>query len=122
VTTQSVADWLAAIRRNDELRYHLVEEVRQLALGAGPAITEQVKYGGILFAGGDGFCGVFSYTNHVSVEFGSGASLPDPYGQLEGKGKGRRHIKLAAIGDIAAKHLSEYLALAYAAAEANAGA
>lgn len=119
MSTQSVADWLAALRRNDELRYHLVEELRQLALEAGPAISEQVKYGGILFAGRRGFCGLFSYTNHVTLEFGDGASLPDPHGQLEGKGKGRRHIKLTGIADIEARHIREYLALAYAAAEAS---
>ena len=121
MTTRSVADWLSALRRNDELRYHLVEEVRQLALQAGPEITEQVKYGGILFAGSNGFCGLFSYTHHVTVEFGAGAGLPDPHGQLEGKGKGRRHIKLASAGDIEAKHLRDYLALAYADAEARTG-
>jgi hypothetical protein len=120
MTTQSVSDWLAALRRNDELRYHLVEAVRQLALGAGPAVSEQVKYGGILFAGSRGFCGLFSYTNHVTVEFGNGASLPDPHGKLEGKGKGRRHIKLTGIADIEARHLREYIALAYAASEASA--
>jgi hypothetical protein len=119
MTTQSVKDWLAALRRNDELRYHLVAAVRQLALQAGPAVTEQVKYGGILFAGSGGFCGLFSYTNHITVEFGSGASLPDPHSVLEGKGKGRRHIKLMAAGDIEAKHLRDYIALAYAAAEGS---
>lgn len=122
MTTRFVSDWLAELRRNDELRYHLVEEVRQLALQAGPAITEQVKYGGILFAGKRGFCGLFSYTNHVTLEFGEGASLPDPHRQLEGKGKGRRHIKLTAIGAIEAKHVRDYIALAYAASVVNAGA
>ena len=119
MATQSVADWLAALRRNDELRYRLLEEVRQLALQAGPTITEQVKYGGILFAGSRGFCGLFSYTNHATLEFGDGASLPDPHGQLEGKGKGRRHIKLTGIADIEARHLREYISLAYAASEAG---
>jgi len=119
MSSQSVSDWLDALRRNDELRYHLVEAVRQLALAAGPTITEQVKYGGVLFAGSCGFCGLFSYTNHVTLEFGDGASLPDPHGQLEGKGKGRRHIKLAVIGDIETKHVREYIALAYAASEAS---
>lgn len=120
MTTRSVSNWLAELRRNDELRYHLVDEVRQLALQAGPAITEQLKYGGILFAGTRGFCGLFSYTNHVTLEFGEGASLSDPHSQLEGKGKGRRHIKLTAIGDIEAKHVRDYIALAYAASVANA--
>ena len=112
---QTVADWLAAIRRNDELRFQLVDAVRQIARAAGPSIAEEVKYGGILFAAREGFCGVFSYANHVTLEFSEGAGLPDPHGVLEGKGKGRRHIKLVSVADVEGKHVSEYIALAYAA-------
>lgn len=119
MAARSVADWLDAIRANDEFRYQLIEEVRQAALQVGPSISEEIKYGGIVFAGTRGFCGLFSYTNHVTVEFGGGAGLPDPHGQLEGKGMGRRHIKLTSIGHIEARHVREYLALAYAASEAN---
>lgn len=114
---QSVADWLAAIRQNDELRFQLVDSVRQLALAAGPGIAEEVKYGGVLFAARQGFCGVFSYTDHVTLELSEGASLPDPHGVLEGKGKGRRHIKLTTSADVESKHIREYIALAYAKAE-----
>jgi hypothetical protein len=53
------------------------------------------------------------------VEFGNGAAIVDPYGQLEGSGKGRRHVKLRAIEDMAAKHLAEYLKLALHAARAG---
>jgi hypothetical protein len=119
VATQSVSDWLAALRRNDELRYRLVEALRQVVLAVGPSITEEIKYGGILFAGSRGFCGIFSYTNHVSLEFSEGARLADPHTRLEGKGKGRRHIKLAAIGDIEAHHVRDYVVLAYAGCEAR---
>lgn len=119
MATQSVTDWLAALHRNDALRYHLVEAIRQIALKAGSSIAEEIKYGGILFAGGRGFCGVFSYANHVTLEFSEGADLPDPAGLLEGKGKGRRHLKLIAIGDIEVKQVRDYIASAYAASEAR---
>lgn len=118
---QTVSDWLSALRRNDELRFQLVEALRQVALQAGPSIAEEIKYGGILFAGRAGFCGVFSHTNHVTIEFSEGAGLPDPHNRLEGKGKGRRHIKLVSISDVDAKHVRDYVALAYAASEANQG-
>ncbi|MDW5318388.1 DUF1801 domain-containing protein [Rhizobium sp. PL01] len=114
MATQSASDWLTSLRRNDELRYHLVEVLRQIALDAGPSVAEEIKYGGILFAGGKGFCGVFSYTNHVTLEFSDGASLPDPHHLLEGKGKGRRHLKLVSVGDIEVKRVRDYIALAYA--------
>jgi hypothetical protein len=83
------------------------------------AIVSEPKYGGLLFGRATHFCGVFSYTKHVSLEFGDGATLPDPHGVLEGAGKGRRHIKLFTIGDLAAKHVREYLVAANQAATAR---
>ena len=72
----------------EDLRLHrgtlfpIVTRLRAMALASGPAITEEVKYGGILFASRTGFCGVFVYTNHVTLEFGDGSTLPDPHGVL----------------------------------------
>ena len=116
---QSVSNWLSALRQNDEIRYQLVESLRQRVLALAPDIAEEIKYGGILFAGRRGFCGIFSYTNHVTLEFSEGAMLADPYGQLEGKGKGRRHIKFMVASDIEARHAQAYIASAYAAAQAD---
>ncbi len=75
------------------------------------SISEEVKYGGILFSVEKPFCGIFSYAKHVSLEFGAGASLPDKFKVLEGEGKLRRHIKLLSAQDITKKHVSEYLLL-----------
>jgi len=85
-----------------------------------PSVTEEVKYGGILFSSGVQFCGVFAYKQHVSVESGSGAKIQDPLGHLEGSGKGRRHIKLHSVKDIKAKALAHYLPLALEAARSGA--
>ena len=63
-------------------------------------------------SGGIQIGGVFAYAQHVSVEFSKGASIEDPYGYLEGAGKGRRHVKLRANEDIGRKHLAAYLPLA----------
>jgi len=65
------------------------------------------------------FCGVFAYQGHVSVEFGQGARISDPFGHLEGAGKGRRHLKLGSIDDLVNKQLAQYLPLALEAARAN---
>ena len=94
-------------------RYKLVQGVRKEVLGLDKSISEEIKYGGILFAGGKAFCGIFSYAKHISLEFSEGASLPDKHKVLEGEGKFRRHIKLLSIDDIAAKHVRDYLALAF---------
>ncbi|MBU1426658.1 MAG: DUF1801 domain-containing protein [Gammaproteobacteria bacterium] len=106
-----VTKLLEDIRLLSEDRFKLVQSLRKLILGL-EGISEEVKYGGILFAEGKPFCGIFSYANHVSLEFGAGAALPDKHKVLEGEGKLRRHIKLTAIRDIESKHVREYLVLA----------
>ncbi len=112
MTTPRVADLLEDIRRLNEERFALVQALRQLVLSFGPSISEEVKYGGLLFSAGKPFCGVFAYAKHVSLEFGDGASLPDNHKVLEGVGKLRRHIKLSALDDIDKKHVLHYLTLA----------
>ncbi|WP_028451976.1 DUF1801 domain-containing protein [Chitinilyticum aquatile] len=114
---RSVQSLLEDLRLISEDSYALVEAVRDLVRATLPDISEEVKYGGILFSSGSvQFGGVFAYTQHVSVEFGAGAAISDPHGLLEGSGKGRRHIKLRTQDDIRAKRLAEYLPLALAAA------
>jgi hypothetical protein len=49
--------------------HSIAQRLRALALASGPDTTEEVKYGGILFAGQEGFCGVFVYNAHVTLEF-----------------------------------------------------
>lgn len=83
-------------------------------LGLGVDVTEEVKYGGILFSDGKPFAGVFSYGKHVSVEFSNGATFSDEYLVLEGRGKLRRHLKLYGMSDMESKHLQHYLVIAHA--------
>lgn len=108
-----IANLLEDIRRLSEERFALVQALRQLVLDLDPGVTEEVKYGGLLFSSAKPFCGVFAYTKHVSLEFGDGASLPDVHKVLEGGGKLRRHIKLLGVQDLSAKHVPQYLALAF---------
>ncbi|MCK6394929.1 DUF1801 domain-containing protein [Zoogloea sp.] len=103
---------LEDIRLLDAGRFELVQALRDIILGLAPSISEEVKYGGLLFSAGKPFCGVFSYAKHVSLEFGAGASLPDTFKVLEGEGKFRRHIKLLSVEDIRGKHVVDYLVLA----------
>lgn len=112
MSADRIAKLLEDIRLLDQGRFDLVQSLREIILGLAPSISEEVKYGGILFSVGQPFCGVFSYAKHVTLEFGAGASLPDKYKVLEGEGKLRRHIKLSSARDIAKLHVREYLALA----------
>ena len=120
MATKSVQELLDDVRLLGDEQLTLVESVRKLVKKTIPSVTEEVKYGGILFASGVQFCGVFAYKQHVSVEFGSGAKITDTLGYLEGGGKGRRHIKLHSAKDIKAKELAHYLPLALEAARSDA--
>lgn len=104
---------LSDLRMATPDQYALVQEVRKLVKAVVPGASEKVMYGGILFAGPDQFCGVFAYTEHVSIEFGRGCDLEDIHQVLEGKGKFRRHIKIQSPADIKAKHLRSYIEQAY---------
>ena len=117
---QTVEAFLDDLRFLGGEQYALVESVRTLVKKTIPDVTEEVKYGGILFSSGVSFCGVFAYKQHVSVEFGRGANIVDTFGHLEGGGKGRRHIKLYAEKDIVGKNVAQYLPLAWAVAQSSA--
>ena len=116
MATKSVQALVEDIRLVSETNYEIVEAVRALVKRSFKSVAEEVKYGGILFSCQVQFCGVFSYKEHVAVEFGSGAKIKDHPGLLEGSGKGRRHLKLMSVQDIKNKRLAEYLPLAHSAA------
>ena len=121
MSNERVEHFLEDLRLAGEDRFQLVSRLRTLILSVDPKITEEIKYGGILFSAGPPFCGVFSYAKHVSLEFGRGAELPDRHRVLEGEGKMRRHIKLASGQDLFRKNVREYVSLALAAAGATMG-
>ena len=100
MATDRISKLLEDIRLLDSERFELVQALRKLVLGLAPSISEEVKYGGIMFSDEKPFCGIFSYAKHVSLEFS------------EGEGKLRRHIKLTSVPDIAGKQVGEYLLLA----------
>ena len=93
--TERISKLLDDIRLLDAGRFELVQALRGIILDLDPSISEEVKYGGLLFSSGKPFCGVFSYAK-----------------VLEGAGKFRRHIKLLSVEDIRGKHVRDYLVLA----------
>lgn len=117
MTSRSVDALLDDIRLLGAEHHEVVAAVRALVRKCFAPLTEEVKYGGILFGCGVTFCGVFAYKEHVSVEFGYGAAIDDPFGHLEGAGKLRRHVKLVSVADIQTKELARYLTLALEAAQ-----
>lgn len=117
MAAKSVDALIEDIRLLSEESYATVQAVRALVRKTIKPLAEEVKYGGILFASGVQFGGVFAYKDHVTVEFSRGAAITDEFGHLEGSGKQRRHIRLASVAEIQAKHLALYLPLALSAAK-----
>jgi hypothetical protein len=117
MTKKTVQDLLEDIRLVSEQNFEIVEAVRALVKNTFESTSEEVKYGGILFTSGVQFGGVFAYKAYVTVEFGNGAKIIDPFGFLEGTGKGRRHVKLLSVSQIQEKKLTHYLSLALQAAK-----
>ena len=108
-----VEQLLNDLRLTNQAGYDLVQEVRKAVYSAVPRASECVMYGGFMFAATAKFCGVFAYTEHVSIEFGRGCDLKDPHRVLEGSGKLRRHIKVHTLADIKAKHVRAYITQAH---------
>ncbi len=117
---KTVPALLEDIRLLGEEQFQIVEAVRALVKKTIKPLSEEVKYGGILFSSDVAFGGVFAYKEHVTVEFGHGAKIKGEEGFLKGSGKGRRHIKLKSVSDISAKKLVTYLPLALAASRSGA--
>ena len=83
-----------------------------------PSAGHRPMYGGMVFERDLGnpktcVCGLYAYSEHLSIEFTHGASLADPMVVLEGAGKLRRHIKLRSMGDILAKDVEGYIVRAF---------
>lgn len=115
MSTDKVAILLQDVKEHRADLFPIVARLRDVILAAGPAITEEVKYGGLLFSSGQSFCGVFPYKDHVTLEFSQGAALADLHGLLSGDGKYRRHIKLETMQDIETSHVADYITAAHAA-------
>jgi len=112
VTDSGVEQHLDALRRSNPDHHELVQRIRQTVLDVVPDVSERVMYGGIMFSAPVDFCGVFSSSKHVSIEFSRGSSLSDDCDVLEGTGKLRRHIKVRVLDDLETKHVRDYVAQA----------
>ncbi|MFY1706336.1 DUF1801 domain-containing protein [Tritonibacter scottomollicae] len=92
--------------------------IRLIVADLAPDARYLPKYGGVVIApdpASDQFVGgLFTYTEHVSLEFSQGARFADPQGELEGKGKARRHLKFRHPDDVAARDARGFLQQALA--------
>lgn len=109
-TNKKVDDFLLDIQVTFPDRFEIIKEIREMFHRENSALAEDIKYGGLVFnLSSQLVAGIFSYKNHVSIEFGFGAEFPDPSGLLEGKGKKRRHLKIVEQQDVKNKNVSFFV-------------
>ncbi len=91
-------------------KLEIIKSIRKIFLGADKELTEEIKYGGLVFNLSNVLiAGIFPYKEHISIEFSNGSDLDDPSGILEGKGKKRRHLKIINKQDINDKNVNEFV-------------
>ena len=92
-------------------KLNLIDTIRKIFLSANSDLTEDIKYGGVVFNLSNVLIGgIYPYKEHISVEFSNGVNFHDPSGILEGKGKKRRHLKITEKQDIDTKNVGAFVA------------
>jgi len=108
--TDKIKTFLDGLMLTDPDKYDILVAIRERVYEVWPQITEKMMYGGVLFSNdSEMFCGIFSYKDHVTMEFSNGYLMKDPNKHLEGRGKYRRHLKFFNKADINEKEIIFYL-------------
>lgn len=99
----------------------LLDPLRALVRAAAPTAHESIKWGMPFYTLGGSLCALSTFKAHVSINFFAPPDvLTDPDGRLEGTGKGMRHLKVRAPGDIDRARVRRWLAQAVAHAKKGA--
>ncbi|HWP20928.1 MAG TPA: DUF1801 domain-containing protein [Burkholderiaceae bacterium] len=71
-----------------------VQALQRAVLEAAPALEQSVKWGNLVFGfKGQNLLAIVTHKTHANLQFFQGAALAGQYPQLEGSGKGLRHLK-----------------------------
>lgn len=85
------------------------QALQRAVLEAAPDLTQAVKWGNLVFTiDRSNLLAIVAHKAHVNLQFFNGAALADAFPQLEGTGKGLRHLKcrhrqpvdVALVGDL----------------------
>jgi hypothetical protein len=72
----------------------LARELQSAVLGAEPRLTQTVKWGNLVFMlAGTNLLAIVPHKLHVNLQLFNGAEIAAQWPQLEGSGKGLRHLK-----------------------------
>lgn len=109
-----ISEYIDDIKDFQPEKAKILLALRKIILKKDPEIFEVIMYGGLVYKTNKLLWGLFVRKIHVTLEFGEGSKMDDPYSVLEGKGKeGRRHIKLLTYDDIEIKKVKHYIDKSY---------
>jgi hypothetical protein len=108
------ADVQELLAAQDPAMNRLADELCTLIGQMYPDAVVTVRDGDIGFGATTGYKGlvfvVSPHAKHVTLGLAGGASLPDPAGLMEGRGKVHRHIKMRESADLDRPELRELMA------------
>jgi hypothetical protein len=111
--SNKVNDFLSDIQSISSEQFDMVTSIRDIFLRVNEGLTEDIKYGGLVFSvSGALIGGIYSYKEHISIEFSNGAGFIDSDSFLEGGGKKRRHLKIYENEDIVQKNVEYFVSQA----------
>ena len=112
-TNEKVNDFLSDIQSISSEQFDMVIAIRDIFLKANEELVEGIKYGGLVFNVSNVLVGgIYTYKEHISIEFSNGADFIDTDSILEGNGKKRRHLKIYENDDIVQKNVEHFVSQA----------
>jgi hypothetical protein len=73
----------------------LARELQVAVLAAAPTLVQAIKWGNLVFMHrGVNALAIVAHRHHLNLQFFNGQRMAQQYTQLEGSGKGMRHLKL----------------------------
>jgi hypothetical protein len=99
----------ALIRDLEPSLQPIATKLRLLIRRAAPELRESVKWGVPVWAGKKNVVCLMRYPDHVNLGFFQGARLSEKHPEVEGTGKGLRHVKVRKVHEVRRPVLAELL-------------
>ena len=86
-----IETWFDTLRPEQK---DMARRLRELVVAAAPGLASSVKWGNLMFTHeGTHAVAIVMHKDHANLQIFNGASLVDRYPELEGSGKGVRHLR-----------------------------
>ena len=90
----------ALIRELDPSLRRIATPLRALVRRNAPGLRESVKWGVPVYTGRKNVICIMVYPDHLNLGFFQGAALRPKHPEVEGTGKGLRHVKVRSVADV----------------------